>query len=178
MKFLSFKVALYLFTSTIQPCIEYCYHAWAEPPTYYLDILDKLQKRVCKTVGASLAASPEPLACRRNEQVFSIGITLVDVHLKGVNWFRFLILVENPQIVEYAIFLTCKLAACLADSIFCGIGLVGVWSSLKFSFGVFKFLLTSTENPVASTSSVWQQKLLGISSEAKKLDIVGKPIHY
>ena len=42
---------------------------------------DKLQKRVYRTVGPGLAAFLEPLAHRRNAASFSIGITLVDVHL-------------------------------------------------------------------------------------------------
>ena len=29
MKFLSAEVTLYLYESTIQPCMEYCYHVWA-----------------------------------------------------------------------------------------------------------------------------------------------------
>ena len=35
-------------------------------PSCYLELLDKLQKRICRTVGTSLAASLEPLAHRRN----------------------------------------------------------------------------------------------------------------
>ena len=35
MKFLSPEVALYLFKSTIQPCMEYCCHVWAGAPRYY-----------------------------------------------------------------------------------------------------------------------------------------------
>ena len=31
-KFLSPEVALYLYKSTIQPCMEYCCHIWAGPP--------------------------------------------------------------------------------------------------------------------------------------------------
>ena len=50
MKFLSREVALYLYKSTIQPCMEYCYHVWAGAPTYYLELLDKLQKWICRTV--------------------------------------------------------------------------------------------------------------------------------
>ena len=45
MKFLSPEVALYLYKSTIRPCIEYCCHVWAGAPSCYLDLLDKLQKR-------------------------------------------------------------------------------------------------------------------------------------
>ena len=65
MKFLSREVALYLYKSTICPCMEYCCHVWAGAPSCYLDLLDKLQKRICRIVGPSHAASLEPLAhCR------------------------------------------------------------------------------------------------------------------
>ena len=64
MKFLSPEVALYLYKSTIHPCMEYCCHVWAGAPSCYLELLDKLQKRICRTVGPSLAASLEPLAHR------------------------------------------------------------------------------------------------------------------
>ena len=66
MKFLSPEVALYLYKSTIQPCMEYCCHVWAGAPRCYLELLDKLQKRICRTVGPSLAASLEPLAHCQN----------------------------------------------------------------------------------------------------------------
>ena len=62
MKFLSPEVALYLYKSTIQPCMEYCCHVWADAPSCYLELLEKLQKQICKTVGPSLTASLEPLA--------------------------------------------------------------------------------------------------------------------
>ena len=39
---------------------------WASAPSCYLELLDKLQKRICTTVGPSLAASLEPLAHRQN----------------------------------------------------------------------------------------------------------------
>ena len=66
MKFFSPEVALYLYKSTIGPCMEYCCHIWAGTRSCYLGLLDKLQKRICRTVGPSLAASLEPLAHRRN----------------------------------------------------------------------------------------------------------------
>ena len=66
MKFLSPEVALYLCKSTIRQCMEYCCHVWASAPSYYLELLDKLQKRIGRTVGSSFAASFEPLAHRRN----------------------------------------------------------------------------------------------------------------
>ena len=92
MKFLSPEVALYLYKSTIRPCLEYCYHAWVGALSCYLELLDKLQKRICRTVGPSLAACLEPLAHCQNVASFSIGITLVDVPLNWLNWFHFLIL--------------------------------------------------------------------------------------
>ena len=61
MKFLSPEVAPYLYKSTICPCMEYCCHVWAGAPSCYLELLDKLQKRICRTVGPSLAASLETL---------------------------------------------------------------------------------------------------------------------
>ena len=66
MKFLSPEVAPHLYRSTIRPCIEYCCHVWASAPSCYLELLDKLQKQTCRTVGPSLAASLEPLAHHRN----------------------------------------------------------------------------------------------------------------
>ena len=62
MKFLSHEVALHLYKSTISPCMEYCCHVWAGAASCYLELLDKLQKQICRTVSSSLAASPEPLA--------------------------------------------------------------------------------------------------------------------
>ena len=66
MKFLSPEVALYLYKSTIWPCMEYCCRVWAGVLICYLELLDKLQKQICRTVGPSLAASLEPLAHGRN----------------------------------------------------------------------------------------------------------------
>ena len=42
MKFLSPEVALFLYKSTINPCMEYCCQVWAVAPKCYLDLLDKL----------------------------------------------------------------------------------------------------------------------------------------
>ena len=46
--------------------MEYYCHVWAGAPSCYLELLDKLQKQICRTVGPSLAASLEPLAHHRN----------------------------------------------------------------------------------------------------------------
>ena len=70
--------------------MEYFCHFWDGAPSCYLELLDKLQKQICRIFGPSLAASLEPLAHCRN--VFSKGITLLDVHLNWLNWFQFLIL--------------------------------------------------------------------------------------
>ena len=72
MKFLSPEVALYLCKSTIRPCMEYCCHVWAGAPSCYLELLDKLQKRICRTVGPSLATSLEPLAHCQNVASLSL----------------------------------------------------------------------------------------------------------
>ena len=50
MKFLSPEVALCLNKSTIRPYVEYCCHVWAGAPSIYLELLDKLQKRIFRTV--------------------------------------------------------------------------------------------------------------------------------
>ena len=82
--------------------MEYCSHVWAGAPSCYLELLDKLQKRICRTAGLSLAASLEPLAHRRNvaSLSFSIGIALVDVYLKWLNWFHFLILEGGLLVIQ------------------------------------------------------------------------------
>ena len=65
-KFLFPEVTHYLCKSTILSCMEYCYHVWADASSCYLEMLGKLKKRICRTVGPSFAASLEPLAHRRN----------------------------------------------------------------------------------------------------------------
>ena len=72
MKFLSPEVALYLYKSTIRPCMEYCCHIWAGAPSCYLELSDKLQKQICRTDGPSLPVSLEPLAHRRNVASLSL----------------------------------------------------------------------------------------------------------
>ena len=72
MKFLSPEIALYLYKSTIWPCMKYCCHVWAGAPSYSLELLDKLQKQICRTVGPSLAASLEPLAHCQNVTSLSL----------------------------------------------------------------------------------------------------------
>ena len=57
MKFLSPEVALYLYKTTIQPYMKYCCHIWAVARSFYLELLDQLQKQRCRTVGPALATS-------------------------------------------------------------------------------------------------------------------------
>ena len=97
MKFLSPEVSLYLYKSTICPCMEYCCHAWTGVPSYYLELLDKLQKWICRIAGPSLATSLEPLKCSHLKSFLFIGFTSTDVHLNCLNWFHFLSL-EGGQL--------------------------------------------------------------------------------
>ena len=83
MKFLSPEVALYLYKSTIRPCMEYCCHVWAGAPSCYLGMLDKLQKRIYRTAGPSIALFREPLAHYQN-------VTSLSLFCR--NWFHLLIL--------------------------------------------------------------------------------------
>ena len=66
MKFLSPDVAVYLYKSTICLCTEYCCHVWVGILSSCLELLGKLQKQICRTVGPSLAPSLEHLTHRRN----------------------------------------------------------------------------------------------------------------
>ena len=52
MKFLSPEFALYLYKSTMRPCMECSCHVLAGAPSCYLELLDKLQKRIYRTVGS------------------------------------------------------------------------------------------------------------------------------
>ena len=54
------------------PCMEYCCHVWTGAPSCYLELLDKLLKRICRTVDHSLPASLKPLAHRRNVASLSL----------------------------------------------------------------------------------------------------------
>ena len=72
MKLLSPEVVLYLPKSTIRSCMGYCCHVWAGAPSCYLEMLDELQKRICRTVGPSFAASLETLAHLRNVASLSL----------------------------------------------------------------------------------------------------------
>ena len=100
MQFFSLEVALYLYKSTICPCIEYCCHVWAGAPSCCMEFLDKLLKLICQIVGPSLAASLEPLAHCWN--LTSLGLFyryLVDVLQNWLNWFHFLFLKRGLLVI-------------------------------------------------------------------------------
>ena len=58
--------------STIQPCMEYYCCVWAGAPSRYLKKCYKLQKRICRTVGPSLAASLQLLTHHGNGASLSL----------------------------------------------------------------------------------------------------------
>ena len=72
-----------------------------------MELLDKLQKWICRTVVPSLTA------LAHHQKVASLlslfyNITLVDVHLNWFNWFHFLILEVGLLIIliDFMIFLS------------------------------------------------------------------------
>ena len=72
MKFFSPEIDLHLYKSTIRSCMEYCCHVWIGAPSCYLEILDKLQKQIGRTVCPSLASSLEPLGRHQNIATWSL----------------------------------------------------------------------------------------------------------
>ena len=66
-------IPLYLYKYTIHPCMKCC-HIWAGAFSCYLELLDKLQKWICKTVGPSLAPSLKLLAHHQNVATISFII--------------------------------------------------------------------------------------------------------
>ena len=72
MNFFSPEIALYICKSTIRPCMEYCRHVWDIAPSWNLELLHELQKRICRSVGLSLAASLEPFSHCQNVASLSL----------------------------------------------------------------------------------------------------------
>ena len=64
MKLLVPEVALYLYEYTIRPCMENCCHVWIS--SCNMELLNKLQNQIYRTVGPILAAFHELLAHVRN----------------------------------------------------------------------------------------------------------------
>ena len=66
-RFLTPESILYLYKSTIRPCMEYCSHIWdGAPRSHGLDLLDRVQKRVVSLVGSGLSANLQALSQRRD----------------------------------------------------------------------------------------------------------------
>ena len=71
----SFFLLRLLFISikcTIRFYMEYCCHVWSGAPRCYLELLDKLEKWICRIIGSSLPAPLEPFAHRRNVASLSL----------------------------------------------------------------------------------------------------------
>ena len=88
--------------------MECCCHVWAGIPNCYLELLNKLQKRICRTVGHSLAASLKPLAYRQNVASLSLFYRYYfdRCSQNRLNWFHFLFLEGGLLIIliDYMIF--------------------------------------------------------------------------
>ena len=54
------------------PCMEHYCQVRAGTPSWYLELLDKPQKQICRTVGPSLVPSLEPLAHHQNVASLSL----------------------------------------------------------------------------------------------------------
>ena len=66
------EVALYFYKSTMWHCMKYCCNVRAGAFSCYLELLDKPQKWICRTVSPSLAACLESLAHRQNVASLSL----------------------------------------------------------------------------------------------------------
>ena len=67
LKFLSTEIVLYLYHTAMHRILSYL--GWC--PQLLLELLDKLQKQICRTVGSSLAASEIAKHCREVDHNFS-----------------------------------------------------------------------------------------------------------
>ena len=54
--------------------MEYCCYVWTGAPSFYFELLDKLQKQICRTVGPSLASSLEPFSGTLRQNVGSLSL--------------------------------------------------------------------------------------------------------
>ena len=112
MKFLSPESALYLYESTICPCMEYCCHVGAGAPNCYLELLDKLQKWICRTCCFSwtIGSLSKCVQLRFFQLKFFFNFFyryyLVDVLQNCLDWFHFLFLEGGLLVIltDYMIF--------------------------------------------------------------------------
>ena len=96
MKFLSPEVALYLYKCTIWSYMECSCHVLVGAVSCCWELLEMLQKQLQYVVLLVLhllpPLNPWHIVEMKPSQVFSIGITLIDVHVNWFNCFHFLIL--------------------------------------------------------------------------------------
>ena len=71
-KFLSLEVVLYLCKSTTRLCLKYCCYVWPSALSCYLDMVDSLEKWICRTVGPALTVSLKPFGRCTNLASLSI----------------------------------------------------------------------------------------------------------
>ena len=106
----SFFLLRLLFISINPPyvqgsCMEYCCHIWAGAPSCYLELLEYAGLLVLHLL---LLLNPWLIVKMWPAQVFSIGITLVDVLQNWLDWFHFLFLEGGLLVIliECMIFLS------------------------------------------------------------------------
>ena len=58
--------ALYLHKSIIRAYVDYFCYVWSGASNYLLNMLDKLQRQVCKTVGPAFVNFLKPVAYRQS----------------------------------------------------------------------------------------------------------------
>lgn len=73
----------------MRPWMEYFCYNWAGASSCYLNLLDK-----CVPLS-----NPRLIVEMLSLWVFSVGISLVDVHMDWLNWFHVLIHVSGPHVV-------------------------------------------------------------------------------
>ena len=72
--FLTPESILYLYKSTIQPCMEYCSYIWGggAPRSHGLDLLDRVQKWVVSLVGSGLSSDLQAPSHRKDVASLSL----------------------------------------------------------------------------------------------------------
>ena len=71
--FLNPESILYLYKSTIRPCMECCFHIWGGAPrSNGLDLLDRVQKWVVSLVGSGLSSDLQAMSHRRDVASISL----------------------------------------------------------------------------------------------------------
>ena len=72
-RYLTKDALLYLYKTSIRPCMEYCSHLWSgAPKAGCLDLLDRVQKRMLNLIGVDLAHRLDPLSHRRDVASLSL----------------------------------------------------------------------------------------------------------